>query len=43
MDVVIAKGVFLLVVIGALVFIARILRGMIKSRVTVEKWRQGIF
>jgi len=43
MDVVIAKGVFLLVAIGALVFIARILRGMVKSRFTVEKSRQGIF
>ncbi len=38
-----AKGVFLLATIGALVVIARILRDMMKNRFTVEKSRQGKF
>ncbi len=43
MDVLVAKGVFLLVAIGAFVVMARILRDMMKNRFTVEKSRQGKF
>ncbi len=43
MDVLIAKGVFLLAAIGALVAIARILRDMMKNRFTVEKSKLGKF
>ena len=43
MDVLVAKCVFLLVAIGALVVIARILRDMMKNIFTVEKSRQGKF
>jgi hypothetical protein len=41
MDVLIAKGVFLLVAIGALVVMARILRDMMKNRYTVDKSNLG--
>jgi hypothetical protein len=40
MDVLVAKGVFLLVTIGALVVIARIFRDLVKNRFRVEKSRQ---
>jgi hypothetical protein len=43
MDVLVAKGVFLLVTIGAFVVIARILREFLKNRFRVEKSRQGKF
>ena len=43
MDVLIAKGVFLLVAIGALVVMARILRAMMKNIFTVEKSNLGKF
>ncbi len=43
MDVLVAKGVFLLVAIGALVVMARILRAMMKDRFTVEKSKLGKF
>jgi hypothetical protein len=43
MDVLIAKGVFLLVAIGAFVVIARILRDMMNNIFTVEKSNLGKF
>ena len=43
LDVLVAKGVFLLVAIGALVVIVRILRDMMKNRFTVEKSNLGKF
>jgi hypothetical protein len=43
MDVLVAKGVFLLVAIGALVVMARILRDMIKNRFTDEESNLGKF
>ncbi len=43
MDVLVAKGVFLLVTIGALVIIAKILRDMMKNRFTDEKSNLGKF
>jgi hypothetical protein len=41
MDVLIAKGVFLLVAIGALVVMARILRDMLRNKYTVDKSNLG--
>jgi hypothetical protein len=43
MDVLVAKGVFLLVTIGAFVVVVRILRDLMKNRFRVEKSRQGKF
>jgi hypothetical protein len=43
MDVLVAKGVFLLVTIGAFVVISRILRDLMKNRFTVEKLGQDKF
>ena len=43
MDVLVAKGVFLLVTIGALVVIARILRDLLKNRFTDEESNLGKF
>jgi hypothetical protein len=43
MDVLVAKGVFLLVAIGAFVVMGRILRDMMKNRFTVEKSKLGKF
>ena len=43
MDVLVAKGVFLLVAIGALVVMARILRDMMKNRFTDEESNLGKF
>jgi hypothetical protein len=40
MDVLFAKGVFLIVTIGALVVVARIFKDLVKSRFTTEKLRQ---
>jgi hypothetical protein len=42
-DVLIAKGVFLLVAICALVVVARMLRDMMKNRFKVEKSNLDIF
>jgi len=41
MDVLIAKGVFLFVAIGALVVVTRILKVMMKNRYTVDKSNLG--
>ena len=43
MDVLVAKGVFLLVAIGAFVVMGRILRDMMKNIFTVEKSKLGKF
>ncbi len=43
MDVLFAKGVFLLVTIGALVVMGRILKDMMKNRFTDEKSNLGKF
>ena len=43
MDVLVSKGVFLLVTIRALVVMARILRELMKDRFTVEKSKLGKF
>ena len=43
MDVLVAKGVFLLVTIGALVVMGRILRDLVKKRFAVEKSKLGKF
>ena len=43
MDVLVAKGVFLLVAIGALVVMAKILRDMMKNRFTYEESNLGKF
>jgi hypothetical protein len=43
MDVLVAKGVFLLVAIGAFVVMARILRDMMKNRFTDEESNLGKF
>ena len=40
MDVLVAKGVFLLVTIGAFVVIARIFRDLVKNRFAVLKSKQ---
>ena len=41
MDVLVAKGLFLLVTIGALVVIKRIFRDLVKNRFAAEKLRQS--
>jgi hypothetical protein len=43
MDVLVAKGVFLLVTIGAFVVFARIFRDLVKNRFTVEQLEQDKF
>ena len=43
MDVLVAKGVFLLVAIGALVVMGRILKDLVKKRFAVEKSKLGKF
>ena len=43
MDVLVAKGVFLLVTIGAFVVMGRILRDLVKKRFAVEKSKLGKF
>ena len=43
MDVLVAKGLFLLVTIGALVVIKRIFRDLVKNRFVAKKLRQGKF
>jgi hypothetical protein len=43
MDVLVAKGVFVLVALGALVVVARIFRSLAKSRFTVEILKQVKF
>jgi len=43
MDVLVAKGVFLLVAIGAFVVMGRILKNLVKKRFAVEKFKLGKF
>jgi hypothetical protein len=43
MDVLVAKGLFLLVTIGALVVITRIFRDLVNNRFVAEKLRQDKF
>ena len=43
MDVLVAKGLFLLVAIGALVVVKRIFRDLVKNRFVAKKLRQGKF
>ena len=43
MDVLVAKGAFLLVAIGAFVVMGRILKNLVKKRFAVEKSKLGKF